>query len=138
MSSPQEIMLEAQRLVERGEVRKALQMLISLIPPGEDYGVELASSPTISYYLDRGGLISISKRVEESLPYITSTARKIPWDLLPSWVFEELDFCRVMKDIVRINFEWLSKEGRRHPYEKIAREVISIDTTQLCGGSRGR
>jgi hypothetical protein len=131
-------MLEAQRLVERGEVRKALQMLISLIPPGEDYGVELASSPTISYYLDRGGLISISKRVEESLPYITSTARKIPWDLLPSWVFEELDFCRVMKDIVRINFEWLSKEGRRHPYEKIAREVISIDTTQLCGGSRGR
>jgi hypothetical protein len=138
LSSPQEIMLEAQRLVERGEVRKALQMLISLIPPGEDYGVELASSPTISYYLDRGGLISISKRVEESLPYITSTARKIPWDLLPSWVFEELDFCRVMKDIVRINFEWLSKEGRRHPYEKIAREVISIDTTQLCGGSRGR
>jgi hypothetical protein len=130
-------MLEAQRLVERGEVREALQMLVSLIPPGEDYGVELASSPTISYYLDRGGLISISKRVEESLPYITSTARKIPWDLLPSWVFEELDFCRVMKDIVRINFEWLSKEGRRHPYEKIAREVISIDTTQLCRGSRG-
>lgn len=46
--------MEAQRLVERGEVREALQMLVSLIPPGEDYGVELASSPTISYYLDRG------------------------------------------------------------------------------------
>jgi hypothetical protein len=50
-------------------------------------------------------LISISKRVEESLPYITSTARGIPWDLIQSWVFEELDFCRVMKDIARINFE---------------------------------
>jgi hypothetical protein len=98
-------MLEAQRLVERGEVREALQMLVSLIPPGEDYGVELASSPTISYYLDRGTGSPLVRELRRAYHNITSTARRIPWDLIPSWVFEELDFCRVMKDIARINFE---------------------------------
>ncbi|MEM1611651.1 MAG: hypothetical protein QXQ57_08420 [Sulfolobales archaeon] len=135
MSSPHEILIEAKRLAEKGEIRKALQMLTSLIPPGEDYGVELASSPTISYYIDRGGLLSISKRVEEGIPYMTSTARRIPWDLLPSWVMEDLDFCRIIEDIVRINIEWLNKEGRRHPYQEKAREIASINIKDLCRNS---
>jgi len=135
LSSPHEIMIEAKRLAERGEIRKALQMLTSLIPPGEDYGVELASSSTISYYIDRGGLLSISKRIEEGIPYMTSTARRISWDLLPSWVIEDLDFCRIMESIVRINAEWLSKEGKRHPYWGKAREIASINSTELCKNS---
>jgi len=138
LSSPQEILAGAIELASKGEVRKALQMLTPLIPPGEDYGVELASSPTISYYLDRAGLVSISKRIEEGIPYMVSSARRIPWDLLPSWVAEDLDLCRVIGDIVRINVEWISREGRRHPYEKVAREVASIDAHQLCIRDEGR
>jgi hypothetical protein len=88
-------MLEAQRLVERGEVREALQMLVSLIPPGEDYGVELASSPTISYYLDRGTgsplvrelrrAYHISLQLLEGFPGILSRA-----GCLRSWTSVEL------------------------------------------------
>ncbi len=135
LSSPHEIVIEAKRLAEKGEIRKALQMLTSLIPLGEDYGVELVSSPTISYYIDRGGLLSISKRIEEGIPYMTSTARRIPWDLLPSWVIEDLDFCRIIESIVRINIEWLSKEGRRHPYWERAKEIASINSIELCKNS---
>lgn len=126
------MLVGAIELAAKGEIRKALQMLTPLIPPGEDYGVELASSPTISYYLDRAGLVSISKRIEEGIPYMVSTARRIPWDLLPSWAAEDLDLCRVIRDIVRLNAEWISKEGRRHPYERIAREVAGIDVNQIC------
>lgn len=133
MSSPQEIMTEALRIAREGDIKKALQIILPLIPPGEDYGVELASTPNISYYIDRGGLVSISKRLEEGIPYMTSTMRRIAWDLLPSWVLEETDFCRILRDLVRLNAEWLAKEGRSHPYARIARNIVSINVGKICG-----
>lgn len=132
MSSPQEIVSEALRIARGGDKKKALQILVPLIPPGEDYGIELASTPNISYYIDRGGLVSISKRLEEGIPYMTSIMRRIAWDLLPSWVLEEADLCKIAKDLVRLNAEWLSKEGRSHPYMRTARDVSSIDIDKLC------
>lgn len=132
MSSPQEIVSEALRIAREGDKKKALQILVPLIPPGEDYGVELVSTPNISYYIDRGGLVSISKRLEEGIPYMTSTMRRIAWDLLPSWALEETDLCRVLRDLVRLNAEWLSKEGRGHPYVRTARSVVSVNVDDLC------
>lgn len=137
MSSPQEMISEALRIARGGDVRRALQIITPLIPPGEDYGVELASTPNISYYIDRGGLISISKRLEEGIPYMTSTMRRIAWDLLPSWVLEGIDFCKILRDLVKVNVEWLAKEGRGHPYARIARNVASIDVNRICGGGMG-
>lgn len=120
------------RIARNGDVKKALQLILPLIPPGEDYGVELISTPNLSYYVDRGGPLSISKRLEEGIPYMASTMRRIAWDLLPSWVLEELDFCKILRDLVRLNAEWLAKEGRRHPYADVARSVSSINVGNIC------
>lgn len=133
MSSPHEIIVEALRIAREGNIKKALQIITPLIPPEEDYGIELSSTANISYYIDREGLLAISRRLEEGIPYMTSTARKLAWDLLPSWVAEDLEFCRVIRDLVRINREWLSREGRGHPYEAIARKVAEIDVERICG-----
>jgi hypothetical protein len=132
LSSPHEILSEALRIARGGDIRRALQIILPLIPPGEDYGVELVSTPNLSYYIDRGGLISISKRLEEGIPYMMSTSRRIAWDLLPSWVLEEVDFCKILKDLARINAEWLAREGRAHPHTRVAREIASINIDEVC------
>ena len=42
MSSPHEIIAEALRIARKGNIKKALQIITPLIPPGEDYGIELS------------------------------------------------------------------------------------------------
>lgn len=129
-----EILGEALRLARRGDLARALRMLAPLIPPGEDFGVEIVSTPAVAYYLDRGGLVATSKRVEESLPFMVSLSRRIAWDLLPSWAAEAVDICRIFEQIVEINRAWLASSREAHPYRSVASSVASLDPREVCGG----
>ncbi|MEZ0289515.1 MAG: hypothetical protein ABWJ42_00280 [Sulfolobales archaeon] len=115
------------------DITDFLKISSQYIPPGEDYGVLLASTTSLSYYLDRSGIISVSRRLEEHLPYMSFTSRRIDWSRIPEWVLSNIDPCSIALEIKRLNSEWVKIADRRDPYYEVAEEISKTDLSIVCG-----
>ncbi len=115
------------------KVIEALKTITKLIPPGEDYGIVLGESSNLKYLLDREGVVVSSMRLEEGLPFIISTHRRIRWELIPRWIIDDLDPCNLLTQLIKINLEWLNiSKGLKHKHIEVAEKLVSLDTSKIC------
>ena len=110
---------------DRESVLLFLQEVMKLLPPSDDYGVNLVRKGVHEYVLDRKGVIIISLSEDEYLPFFSAAQKRIDLDKIPDEIIKEikLKWKEILDQIRDYALEY-SKFDKK--YLKIADEINNV------------
>lgn len=124
----EELKLALKKMKTKGDRESVLMFLkevMKLLPPSDDYGVNLVRKGLHEYVLDRKGVIIISLSEDEFLPYFSAVQKRIDLDKIPDDVIKEIRLkWKEILDQVRDYALEYSKFDKK--YLKIADEINNV------------
>jgi len=106
-------------------LRDVIDFLRQFLPPDKDFAISLHETPYLTYVLGREGVYVSQRRVEEHLPFLSTSYRKISLENIPNSILRSIDLCNVIRQMINENIRWLESGYGSGEYYSAAKKIIS-------------